>query len=160
MPAVTRHCARRLALLTAALCLSVPAWALHLPALHWPWHGHHHGSSGAQAVQELSIQMQAGAPKAIAQYWDRNTLLLDMTAVSGEGSALLAPRPGTGWPVRLEFRVQSGSFANLEVSGVQRVLFTVPTQGAATVLQLDPGVYLATTAAITLHWSAADDLPH
>jgi hypothetical protein len=159
MPAIISHCARRLPLLTAALCLSAPAWALHLPSLHWPWH-RHHGNAGPQAVQELSVQMQTGAAKAIPQYWDRNTLLLDMTAVSGEGSAVLAPRPGTGWPVRLEFRVQSGSFANLEVSGVQRVLFTVPTQGASTVLQLDPGVYLASTAAITLHWSAADDLPH
>ncbi len=156
MQAVTRHCARGLALLSVALCLSVPAWAL--PSLHWPWH--HHAGSGPQAVQELTIQMQTGAAKAIPQYWDRNTLLLDMTAVSGEGSAVLAPRSGTAWPVRLEFRVQSGSFANLEVSGVQRVLFTVPAQGAPTVLQLDPGVYLATTAAITLHWSAADGLPH
>jgi hypothetical protein len=159
MQAVTGHRARRLGLLTA-LCLSAPAWALHLPSVHWPWHGHHHGASGPQAVHELSIQMQAGAPKAIPQYWDRNTLLLDMSGVSGEGSAVLAPRSGTGWPVRLEFRVQSGSFASLEVSGVQRVLFTVPTQGAPAVLRLDPGVYLARTAAITLHWSAADDLPH
>jgi len=105
--------------------------------------------------------MQSAAnAKAIAQYWDRNTLLLDLTGVSGEGSALMAPRPGTAWPARLEFRVQSGSVANLEVSGAQRVLFTVPTQGAATLLKLDPGVYLATTTAITVHWSAADDLPH
>src|SRR3974390_3305340 len=97
MQAVTRHCVRRLGLLLAALCLSAPVWALHLPSVHWPWHGHHHGASGPQAVQELSIQMQAGAAKAIPQYWDRNTLLLDMTAVSGEGSAVLGPRAGTGW---------------------------------------------------------------
>lgn len=160
MQAVTRHRARRLSLLAAALCLSAPAWAWHMPSLHWPWHGHHHGSGGPPSVQELSIQMQGGVSRAIPQYWDRNTLLLDMTGVSGEGSALLSPRPGTAWPVRLEFRVQSGSFANLEVSGVQRVLFSVPAQGAVTVLQLDPGVYLASTAAITLRWSAADGLPH
>jgi len=158
MQAAASRGARRLGLLTAALCLSAPAWALHLPALHWPWH--HHGASGPQSVQELSIQMQAGGGQPIAQYWERNTLLLDMTGISGEGSAVLAPRPGTAWPVRLEFRVQSGSFANLEVSGVQRVLFAVPAQGAAAVLQLDPGVYLANTASITLHWSAAADLPH
>lgn len=148
-------------LLVGALCLSAPAWALHLPTLHWPWHRHRDKASGPQPVQELSIQMQTAAgAKAIPQYWDRNTLLLDMTGVSGEGSAVLAPRVGTAWPARLEFRVQSGSFANLEVSGMQRVLFTVPTQGAPTLLKLDPGVYLATTAAITLHWSVADDLPH
>ena len=145
----------------SALCLTAPAWAWHLPSMHWPFHWHHHQASGTQPVQELSIQMQTAAgAKAIPQYWDRNTLLLDMTGVSGEGSAQLAPRPGTAWPARLEFRVQSGSFGNLEVSGVQRVLFTVPTSGAPTVLKLDPGVYLATTAAITVHWSAADDLPH
>lgn len=105
------------------------------------------------------MQSEAGA-KTISQYWDRNTLLLDMTGVSGQGSAVLAPRPGTAWPVRLEFRVQSGSFANLEVSGVQRVLFTVPAQGASTLLKLDAGVYLANTATISLQWSAAGDLPH
>jgi hypothetical protein len=160
MQTVASRRVRNLGVFAAALCLSAPVWALHLPSLHWPWHGHH-GTTGPQSVQELSIQMQSGADaKAIPQYWDRNTLLLDMTGVSGDGSAELAPRPGTGWPVRLEFRVRSGSFANLEVSGVQRVHFTVPAQGAATVLQLDPGVYLANTAAITLRWSAADDLPH
>ena len=159
MQAVTRHCVRGLSLLAAALCLSAPAWALHLPSLHWPFH-RHHGAKGPQAVHELSIQMQDGASRTIPQYWDRNTLLLDMTAVSGEGSAVVAPRPGTGWPVRLEFRVQSGSIANLEVSGVQRMLFSVPAQGTPSVLHLDPGIYLATTAAITLHWSAADGLPH
>jgi len=143
-----------------ALCLTIPAWALHLPAMHWPWHRHPH-ASGPQPVQELSIQMQSAAgAKAIPQYWDRNTLLLDLTGVSGEGSALLAPRPGTAWPARLEFRVQSGSFANLEVNGAERVLFTVPAQGTPTLLKLDPGVYLATTAAITVRWRAADDLPH
>src|SRR6185437_7589873 len=111
-----------------ALWLTAPAWALHLPAMHWPFHWHHHRASATQPVQELSIQMQSAAnAKAIAQYWDRNTLLLDLTGVSGEGSALMAPRPGTAWPARLEFRVQSGSVANLEVSGAQRVLFTVPT---------------------------------
>jgi len=158
MQAVTRHCVRALSVLAAALGLSAPAWAWHLPSLHWPWH--HHRPTGPEAVHELSIQMQDGAAKAIAQYWDRNTLLLDLSAVSGEGSAVVAPRPGTGWPVRLEFRVQSGSIANLEVSGVQRVLFSVPTQGRPSLLHLDPGVYLATTAAITLRWSAADGLPH
>jgi hypothetical protein len=160
MQAVTRRCLRPLGLLFGALCLSAPAWSLHMPALHWPWHGHPRGASGPQPVQELAIQMQSGASSPIAQYWDRNTLLLDMTAVSGEGSALLAPRAGTGWPARLEFRVQSGRLGNLEVRGAQRVLFAVPAQGAATVLQLDPGVYLASTAAITVRWSAAGDLPH
>lgn len=159
MRTVAIQVTRRGSLLLGALLLSAPAWALHLPSLHWPWH--RHGAPGPQSVQELSIQMQgvAGA-KSIAQYWDRNTLLLDMRAISGEGSAVVAPRAGTAWPVRLEFRVRSGSFANLEVSGVQRVQFTVPAQGAVTLLKLDPGVYLANTAAITLHWSGAGDLPH
>src|SRR5579862_388318 len=150
--AMTLKGVSRLGLLLGTLCLTAPAWALHMPSLHWPWH-HHRNGSGPPAVQELSIQMQTVATaKPIPQYWDRNALLLDMTAVSGEGSAVLAPLPGTAWPVRIEFRVQSGSFATLEVSGVERVQFTVPAQGATTVLKLDPGVYLANTAAITLHW--------
>ena len=145
------------------------AWALHLPAvhmpsLHWPWK--HGAAVQPQSVKELAITMQSSAgaagrqPAPIQQYWDRNALLLDLTQVSGDGGATLAPAAAGEWPVRLEFRVHPGAFARLEVSGAQRLIFTVPAQGDSMVLKLDPGVYQFDTENVTLRWSAAADLPH
>jgi len=144
--------ARSAAVLAAVVGLgtTLPAWALH-----WPWQ-HHARRTPAQAVSVLAVAQGA----RIAQYWDRNTLLVDLTRLRGAGSATLTPLPAQGgWPVRLEFRVQPGTIARLQVRGAQRVTFVVPAHGAAEVLKLDPGVYLADTARLTLRWRAADDLP-
>ena len=59
--------------------------------------------------------------------------------------------------MRLEFRVQPGSVAQLEVRARSACVFVVPAQGAPLLLKLAPGVYDADTAQITLQWSAADD---
>jgi hypothetical protein len=139
------------------LGVTVPAWALH-----WPW-THAAAAASSRAVSVLAVTSDA-APAArrapIAQYWDRNTLLLDLTKLSGAGGATLTPVAANGgWPVRLEFRVQPGTIARLQVTGAQRVTFIVPAHGATEVLKVDPGVYLADTARISLRWSAADDLP-
>jgi hypothetical protein len=183
MPRVTARnsAAAVTGLMVGALVCAPPAWALHMPAvhmpsLHWPWK--HRAAAQPPSVQELAITLQGSAgpagaiagaasvehastqPVAIQQYWDRNALLLDLTQVSGDGSATLAPVAGGAWPVRLEFRVHPGGFARLEVSGAQRLIFTVPTQGDSMVLKLDPGVYQFDSENVTLRWSAAADLPH
>jgi hypothetical protein len=143
----------RLALI-AALSLSLSACALH-----WPWK--RPPPPPPQPVHQLSIAPDATGPvSTITQYWDRNTLLLDLTAVGGEGAAILTPIAASGWPVRLEFRVQPGNFARLEVLGAQRVVFAVPSQGAPLLLHLAPGAYHADTGQITVRWSAADDSAH
>jgi hypothetical protein len=144
---------RRLALI-AALSLSVSACALH-----WPWK--RPPPPPPQPVQQLTITPDtAGTLAAITQFWDRNTLLLDLSAVGGEGAAILTPIAASGWPVRLEFRVLPGSFARLEVLGAQRVVFALPSQGAPLLLHLPPGAYHADTGQITVRWSAADDSVH
>ncbi|MGH8206961.1 MAG: hypothetical protein ACRETK_09300 [Steroidobacteraceae bacterium] len=153
----------------AALATALPAWA------RWPWQ-HRPPAASTQMVSVLAVtagsaaadasiaRVASPAPRAgkvpIAQYWDRNTLLLDLTRLSGAGSATLTPVPANGgWPARLEFRVQPGAIARLQVEAAQRVTFIVPAHGAAEVLKLDPGVYLSDTAQIKLRWSAAGDLP-
>ena len=144
---------RSLALI-AALSLNLSACAPH-----WPWK--RRPPPPPQPVHELTIAPDtAGALAAITQFWDRNTLLLDLTAVGAEGGAVLTPIAASGWPVRLEFRVQPGNFARLEVLGAQRVVFAVPSQGAPLLLRLAPGVYHADTGQITVRWSAADDSVH
>lgn len=146
------------AALFAAVTVSLPAWALH-----WPWTPH--PATTPQPVRALSVTVAPGTAAAvgtarIAQYWDRNTLLLDLTRLTGEGSATLTPIAANGWPVRLEFRVRPGAMAQLEVVGAQRVVFPVPAQGSTVLLKLDPGVYQADTARISVRWSATADLPH
>ena len=98
---------------------------------------------------------EGGSAVAISQYWDRNTLLVDLSAASGEGSVKLRPAAGTTWPVRIEFRVQPGSIGRLQVQGAQRVTYAVPASGSALLLQLDPGVYTVRTAALTVEWHPA-----
>jgi hypothetical protein len=136
-----------------ALCLVTSACGLH-----WPWR--HRSQAAPVPVHELAIEAPAaadGTPAApIQQFWDRNTLLIDLTAQGGLGAATLHPASGHGWPVRLEFRVQPGRFTQLEVQAQQRVVFEVPAQGAPLVLRLAPGAYTRETTQITLRWSAAD----
>jgi hypothetical protein len=115
--------------------------------VHWPWK--HRAPPPPPPVQELSIEGGAG----IQQFWDRNTLQVDLTALSGEGTALL--RPLHGWPIRLEFKVRPGSFAELETDGLQRAVFEVPATGKATILELAPGSYAPDTPQIAIRWRAA-----
>jgi hypothetical protein len=144
---------RNLALI-AMLSLSVSACAMH-----WPWT--RRPAPPPQPVHQVTIVPDASvATTAIVQYWDRNTLLLDLTAASGEGSATVTPIKALGWPVRLEFRVRPGTFGRLEVVGAQRVIFAVPSQGAPLLLRLAPSAYRTDTAQITVRWSAADDSAH
>jgi hypothetical protein len=127
-------------------------------SIHWP--GRARQEPASVAVQELLIGPAAGsatAAPAVAQYWDRNTLLVDMSGVSGSGALTLRPVQGNGWPIRLEFRVQPGSIESLEVRGEQRMVFAVPAHGNAVSLPLGPGLYSPRTAAITVQWSAAGD---
>jgi hypothetical protein len=140
--------------LVAVLSLSVSACALH-----WPWK--RRPPPPPQPVQQLTISPAPPvAAAAILQFWDRNTLLLDLTAVGADGAATLTPIKALGWPVRLEFRVRPGTFGLLTVSGAQRVIFQVPSQGAPVLLKLAPSAVHADTAQITLQWSAADDSAH
>jgi hypothetical protein len=137
----------------------VPAY----PALAWhlPWHHRTHRAAPSASAPGLGVVVagQVASAATVPQTWQRNTLLVDLTHLPGDGSATLTPPPNAGWPVRLAFRVLPGSMASLTVEGAQRVQFTLPARGAAMTLQLDPGVYVVKTASLTLHWSAADDLP-
>ncbi|MFI4869233.1 MAG: hypothetical protein ACHQDD_07775 [Steroidobacterales bacterium] len=144
---------RRFALI-AMLSLSVSACAMH-----WPWT--RRPPPPPQPVHQVTIAPDAPASAAaIIQYWDRNTLLLDLSSVDGEGGAAITPIKALGWPVRLEFRVQPGSIGRLEVLAAQRVVFEVPSQGAPLLLKLAPGAYLADSAQITIRWSAAAGSAH
>jgi len=140
--------------LVLVLCVALTACGVH-----WPWR--HRKPSQPPPVQELSIApADAAAASPILQFWHRNALQLDLTGVSGEGGATLRTLPGHTWPIRLEFKVQPGSFVQLEAIGAQRVVFEVPAQGAPVLFRLAPGSYTKDTAQITVRWSAADGSAH
>lgn len=154
------YCARARAGVAVAL-LSLLAGCSHMPNPHlsWPWH--HKQAAPPQEVHELTIEPGAegaasGATPTLPQYWQRNTLLIDLQSAGGTGSIVLKPVPGTTWPARLAFRVMPGQFGILEVRGAQRMLLPITTQGAKPVdLELLPGVYTARTPQITVTWEAA-----
>ena len=117
----------------------------------------------AAPVNELVVKRNAGADAAadgaadgmvssLSQTWDRNTLRVALNSVAGAGELKLRPISGHGWPIRLEFAVQPGAFAHLELRGEQRVVLSVPASGNPVVLSVPQGIYAPTTAELTLRY--------
>ena len=129
-----------------ALALCVSAGCSHLS---WPWH--RAPPPPPAPVHELDLT-GAGAD-GFAQYWKRNTLLVDLSAAAGSGSLTAKPTAGSTWPVRVAFRVRPGAFAVLEVRGDERVSLPINAAGSAPVdLELAPGVYTPKTEQLSVSW--------
>jgi hypothetical protein len=125
----------------------------HFSGMRWPWS--HKTPPAPVPVNELVETGEGGSAATYPQYWKRNTLIVDLRSAAPQGSLVLTPRPGTQWPVRLGFRLTPGSIGELEVRGEQRLILPVAAQGREPIdLELVPGVYMATTAQITVRWSA------
>jgi hypothetical protein len=139
-----------------ALALGVLALAAGCSHFKWPWH--HEPPPPPKPVHVLDVS-GTGASAVIAQYWKRNTLVIDMTAASGSGSLTLRP-PAEGWPVRVALRVTPGSVGELDVRGAERVVLPiVPTTGKPVVLELAPGVYPPKTTEVSIAWGAGGAPP-
>jgi hypothetical protein len=124
----------------------------HLQAM-WPWH--HKPPPPEPVVHELVVVTPDGAnPPAISQTWDRNALRVALTGIAGDGELRLRPAQGHEWPLRLEFAVQPGSFAHLELRGEQRVIMTVPATGGVAILPVPVGTYARGTSELTLHYGS------
>jgi hypothetical protein len=121
---------------------------------HWPFAGK--AVEAPQPVRELAVQVPADAAMPVVlQYWERNTLVIDLQGVTGSGSLSLAPEAGHAWPARLAFRMSPVRFQQLDVRGEQRVLLPVAAGTEATTAELPAGVYVAATARLDLRWGAA-----
>lgn len=92
----------------------------------------------------------------VLQYWERNTLVVDLTSVAGTGRVTLRPDADRGWPMRIAFRMSSRRFEELEVRGAQRVLLPVAA-GSSELMTADlpPGLYPAGTPELLVSWGAA-----
>ena|ERR1700744_736182 len=121
---------------------------------HLPWA--HHATPPPEVSTALTVAAPDGTRLAWPQVWQRNAVVLDLAGLSGAGSAVVMPRAGLAWPVRLALRVTPGSIGAIDLRGAQRVVLTVPAAGAGTVdLELPPGIYVAATKRMTLNWGPA-----
>lgn len=118
---------------------------------HLPWG--HKAPPPPEISTALVVTTADGAPLTWPQVWQRNDVVLDMAGVAATGSAVVMPRSGLAWPVRVALRVTPGMTGAIDVRGAQRLLIPVPVTGAGSVdLELPPGVYVAATKQITLSW--------
>jgi hypothetical protein len=122
---------------------------------HWPF-----GKAkvaAVESVQELRLDAGGEAIAPVVQYWERNTLVVDLTAVASTGRVQLIRDPARAWPARVALRMLPGRFEALEVRGAQRVLLPVTTGDGVVTAELPPGAFDATTAGLSLRWGAKTD---
>jgi len=142
--------ARRAAPLLGAAAL-LAAGCSHLPHVHTPWS--HRPAPPPQPVHELAITDASGAAAPYSQYWQRNTLVVDLQGISGVGRVALRPPAGMTWPYRLALRVMPGSVGELDVRADQRWVVPVVRTGTKPVdLVLPTGLYSVRTAEISVAW--------
>ena len=144
----------RLALIA---CL-VAVWGLAVsgcasPPKIWPFHKK--PKPAPEVVHEVDLANPDGSAANYPQYWKRNTLVIDLSGVSGAGSVAARLPPETTWPVRVAVRVRPGSVEQLEVVGAQRSVLSVSREGAEPIdLELANSVYRQNTGALYITWGA------
>ena len=148
-------CAAALALVLAATACS------HMPSMSsikWPW-ATESKPAPPPPVHVLEITA-AGSAASFPQSLERNTLLVDLSGVSGTGSLTVKPAAGSSWPVRLAFKVTPGAIGMLEVRGDQRVFLPITSATSTPVdLELAPGVYTTATPQMTVSWGPLPPVP-
>jgi hypothetical protein len=137
----------------ALLLISLAGCGLMPTSWHFPWTQKPEAPSGR--ADELVVTMGDSTNVAsYPQFWQRNTLVLDLREIAGSGSAVVQPRTGATWPMRMAIRVRPGQVATVEVSGDERMVFPVTNEGMRTVdLQLSPGMYSPDTHQLVVRWS-------
>lgn len=139
-------------LVGVALMAGLVAGCSGLPRVSWPW-------AKAPAAAPLPVDeltFAAGATAAIPQYWQGNTLVLDLTGAPVSGTAVATPTYARGWPRRLAVRTYPGRFGTLEVRGAQRALLPLTTEGTGAVdLPIAREVYAPGTQELTFSWGAS-----
>jgi hypothetical protein len=106
-----------------------------------------------EIVHELDLVNPDGTPATYPQTWKRNTLLIDLSGVSGTGSVAARLPEQSTWPVRVAVRVRPGSVEQVEIQGEERNVLPVAREGVAPIdLEFAPSVYRKTTSTIYINW--------
>jgi hypothetical protein len=117
----------------------------------WPFH--RKPKPAPPAVHEFNLVNADGSEASYPQYWQRNTLVVDLSGVSGSGAVTARLPEETTWPVRVAVRVRPGSIQQLEILGEERNVLAVSGEGTKLIdLELAPTVYTPKTAAIYISW--------
>jgi hypothetical protein len=117
----------------------------------WPFH--RKPKPAPPAVHEFNLVNVDGSEASYPQYWQRNTLVVDLSGVSGSGAVTARLPDETTWPVRVAVRVRPGSIQQLEILGEERNVLAVSGEGTKLIdLELAPTVYTPKTAAIYISW--------
>ena len=103
---------RRLALL-AALC----AERCRPAAMHWPWHATARRRRRSRCISSRSRRMRPRNAATITQYWDRNTLLLDLTRSAAREVRRCTPITAPAGRCVWSFACGPAASASLEVHG-------------------------------------------
>lgn len=137
---------------TAAACAFLLAGCATVRS-HWPFA---RSAPPPVAVNEVVVSTPVEeTPQVVLQYWERNTLILDLQDAGSTGQVLLERREGRIWPARIGFRMSPARFEALEVRGAQRMVLPVAGAGTGPVtVDLPPGVYDTATATIAVRWGA------
>lgn len=141
--------------LLVPLILSLSACTTVHDLTHWP----EPTVPAPTPVAELQLVMPADAQVPIVlQFWERNTLVIDLAGVAAAGSVGLRPGASGQWPVRMALRFQPGRFEAVEARGAQRVVLPVTEDrtGVATV-ELPPQIQPAAGELLQLRWGAKSD---
>lgn len=140
----------RLALVVAGCLILSACGHLRMPKV-WPFYKK--PKATPEAVHEVNLLNADGTPASYPQYWKRNTLVIDLTGIGGQGSVAARLPEESTWPVRVALRVQPGSVGQLEVQAEERNVLPVTTDGTRPVdIELSPSVYTPKTAAIYIQW--------
>jgi hypothetical protein len=135
-----------------ACSLLLNACSMRMPHI-WPFYKK--PKTGPEAVNELNLVNADGSAATYPQYWKRNTLVIDLSGVSGTGGFAARLPEETTWPVRVAVRVRPGSVQQIEIQGEERNVLPVAPEGALPIdLEFAPSVYRPRTAAIYISWGA------
>jgi hypothetical protein len=137
-----------------AACLAITACSSYKMQMGWP-PIYKKPKPAPEAVHELNLLNADGSAASFPQYWKRNTLVIDLSGVSGSGNLAARLPEETTWPVRMAVRVRPGSVGQVEFQGEERSVLPVSNEGASNIdLEIGPTVYTPKTAAIYIAWGA------
>lgn len=141
----------RLALIVA-LGLALAGCSMSPPKI-WPFYKK--PKPLPEVVHEVDLANPDGSAANYPQYWKRNTLVIDLSGVSGTGSVAARLPADTTWPVRVAVRLRPGSVEQVEVVGEERSVVSVAREGVAPVdFELSPSVFRGNTGALYISWGA------